>query len=125
MKILRLLCTMILGLSLVVFAYSADQKKDKGKAPKERNIQLSVSVTDVNNYPIGNVIVSRKNGVAGFGTNDMGEVTIFCRNVDTIVVEKENYISQIIPVNNRYEINVVLEKIPEDLLPAKDSTEKE
>ena len=30
-----------------------------------------------------------------------------------------------IPIKNRYELNVVLEKIPEDLLPAKDSTEKE
>ena len=37
---------------------------------------------------------------------------------------KENYISQMIPIKNRYELNVVLEKIPEDLLPAKDSTEK-
>ena len=114
--------------AIAVSGYSTEQKKerkqDKEKAQRERTIQLSVYVTDINSYPIENAIVSQKNGRAGFGTNPMGEVTIFCGNIDTIIIEKENYISQIIPVNNRYEINVVLEKIPEDLLPAKDSTEK-
>ena len=119
---------MAFGLFVIISGYSTEQKKerkqDKEKAQRERTIQLSVYVTDINSYPIENAIVSKKNGRTGFGTNTMGEVTIFCGNIDTIIIEKENYISQMIPIKNRYELNVVLEKIPEDLLPAKDSTEK-
>ena len=128
MKALKLFCVMAFGLFVIISGYSTEQKKerkqDKEKAQRERTIQLSVYVTDINSYPIENAIVSKKNGRTGFGTNTMGEVTIFCGNIDTIIIEKENYISQMIPIKNRYELNVVLEKIPEDLLPAKDSTEK-
>ena len=128
MKALKLFCVMAFGLFVIISGYSTEQKKerkqDKEKAQRERTIQLSVYVTDINSYPIENAIVSKKNGRTGFGTNPMGEVTIFCGNIDTIIIEKENYISQMIPIKNRYELNVVLEKIPEDMLTAKDSTEK-
>ena len=64
------------------------------------------------------------NNINAFYTNEMGSVTIICKKFDTLYIRKENYISQMIPIKNRYELNVVLEKIPEDLLPVKDSTDK-
>ena len=89
MKPLKLIAT-ALGLAIAVSGYSTEQKKerkqDKEKAQRERTIQLSVYVTDINSYPIENAIVSKKNGRAGFGTNPMGEVTIFCGNIDTIII---------------------------------------
>ena len=107
------------------YSGEGDRKQDKEKAQRERTIQLSLYITDIDTNPIDGALVSYdKNSMTGFSTNEMGELVILCENYDTLYITKENYIGQIIPVNNRYEINVVLEKIPEDLLPAKDSTEK-
>ena len=129
MKPLKLILTAVLGLAVVVSGYSVEQKKErkenKDKAAKERTIQLSLYITDIDANPIDGALVSYdKNSMTGFSTNEMGELVILCENYDTLYITKENYIGQIIPVKNRYELNVVLEKIPEDLLPAKDSTEK-
>ena len=129
MKPLKLILAAVLGLAIAVSGYSVEQKKErkenKDKAAKERTIQLSLYITDIDTNPIDGALVSYdKNSMAGFSTNEMGELVILCENYDTLYITKENYIGQIIPVNNRYEIDIVLEKIPEDLLPAKDSTEK-
>ena len=129
MKPLKLILAAVLGLAVVVSGYSVEQKKErkenKDKAAKERTIQLSLYITDIDANPIDGALVSYdKNSMTGFSTNEMGELVILCENYDTLYITKENYIGQIIPVKNRYELNVVLEKIPEDLLPAKDSTEK-
>ena len=129
MKPLKLILAAVLGLAVAVSGYSVEQKKErkenKDKAAKERTIQLSLYITDIDANPIDGALVSYdKNSMAGFSTNEMGELVILCENYDTLYITKENYIGQIIPVNNRYEIDIVLEKIPEDLLPAKDSTEK-
>ena len=129
MKPLKLILAAVLGLAVAVSGYSVEQKKErkenKDKGAKERTIQLSLYITDIDANPIDGALVSYdKNSMAGFSTNEMGELVILCENYDTLYITKENYIGQIIPVNNRYEIDIVLEKIPEDLLPAKDSTEK-
>ena len=129
MKPLKLILAAVLGLAVAVSGYSVEQKKErkenKDKAAKERTIQLSLYITDIDTNPIDGALVSYdKNSMTGFSTNEMGELVILCENYDTLYITKENYIGQIIPVKNRYELNVVLEKIPEDLLPAKDSTEK-
>ncbi len=126
MKPLKLILSAVLGLVIAVSGYSVEQKKEnKDKVVKERTIQLSLYITDIDANPIDGALVSYdKNSMAGFSTNEMGELVILCENYDTLYITKENYIGQIIPVNNRYEIDIVLEKIPEDLLPAKDSTEK-
>ena len=129
MKPLKLILAAVLGLAVAVSGYSVEQKKErkenKDKAAKERTIQLSLYITDIDANPIDGALVSYdKNSMTGFSTNEMGELVILCENYDTLYITKENYIGQIIPVKNRYELNVVLEKIPEDLLPAKDSTEK-
>lgn len=129
MKALKLFCVLIIGFIITLSGYSTehkrDRKQDKEKAQRERTIQLSLYITDIDTNPIDGALVSYdKNSMTGFSTNEMGELVILCENYDTLYITKENYIGQIIPVNNRYELNVVLEKIPEDLLPAKDSTEK-
>lgn len=128
MKPLKLIAT-ALGLAVVVSGFSVEQKKErkenKDKAAKERVIQLPVSVTDIDKNPIMEArVYINNNNINAFCTNEMGIVTLICKNFDTLYIRKENYISQMIPIKNRYELNVVLEKIPEDLLPAKDSTEK-
>ena len=129
MKPLKLILAAVLGLAVAVSGYSVEQKKErkenKDKVVKGRTIQLSLYITDIDTNPIDGALVSYdKNSMTGFSTNEMGELVILCENYDTLYITKENYIGQIIPVKNRYEINVVLEKIPENLLPAKDSTEK-
>ena len=126
MKPLKLILAAVLGLAVVVSGYSVKQKKEnKDKVVKGRVIQLPVYVTDIDKNPIMEARVHiNNNNINAFYTNEMGVVTLICKNFDTLYIRKENYISQMIPIKNRYELNVVLEKIPEDLLPAKDSTEK-
>ena len=136
MKPLKLILAAVLGLAVVVSGYSVEQKKEnkdkveqkkenKDKVVKGRVIQLPVYVTDIDKNPIMEARVHiNNNNINAFYTNEMGVVTLICKNFDTLYIRKENYISQMIPIKNRYELNVVLEKIPEDLLPAKDSTEK-
>ena len=124
MKPLKLILTAVLGLAVVVSGYSVEQKKEKQR--KVRQIWISGLVTDINGNPLpGVAFLVTQNGILG-GTVTQNDGTYYfsCKNNDTIRTHYEGYISKIIPVNDREEINVVLEKIPEDLLPAKDSTEK-
>ena len=124
MKPLKLILAAVLGLVISMSGYSAEQKKEKQR--KVRQIWISGLVTDINGNPLpGVAFLVTQNGILG-GTVTQNDGTYYfnCNNNDTIRTHYEGYISKIIPVNDREEINVVLEKIPEDLLPAKDSTEK-
>lgn len=125
MKPLKLILAAVLGIAITIVGYSAEQKKEK----KVRSRQITVTgiVTDINNKPISFVKITCPNvpEFNGSATLGAGTYSLFCNSTDTLAFEKEGYITKIIPVNGRYEIDIVLEKIPEDLLPAKDSTEKE
>ena len=95
MKPLKLILAAVLGLAVVVSGYSVEQKKErkenKDKAAKERTIQLSLYITDIDANPIDGALVSYdKNSMTGFSTNEMGELVILCENYDTLYITKEN-----------------------------------
>ena len=130
MKPLKLILTAVLGFAVVVSGFSVEQKKGekpkKEKTERVRVVTIPIYVTDVDNNPLSGVIflIEKDGQIGGAGTNAHGTCTLICESNDTAQVIKEGYITQIIPLRGREELNLVMEKIPEDLLPAKDSTEK-